>query len=384
MQPTHTPGLDVRGSDTIVAPHACAPVDTSWWAELAPSRIGVFRALMLGEMLCAVPALRAVKGAWPHAELTLIGLPWARELAQRLSMVDRFIEFPGYPGLPETIADLGALPDFLRQMQDERFDVLLQMHGSGTITNPLVAACGARHAAGFIEPGGFAPEPALFAPWPQQGHEVERLLALVDHLGIPRCSSALEFPINDTDRIELASVWPGAYAGRPYACVHAGAQLPSRRWPATRFAQVADELAGRGFTVVLTGTAGEAALASQVEQAMTQPAVNLAGKTSLWTLGALIERARLLVCNDTGVSHIAAALGTRSVVISSGSDVTRWAPPDTARHQVLWHLVPCRPCSFAQCPYDHPCAKGVTADIVIAAAEGAQQRASAEADRVAG
>lgn len=357
-----------------------APVDTSWWAELAPARIGVFRALVLGDMLCAVPALRAVKGAWPHAELTLVGLPWARELAQRLTMVDRFIEFPGYPGLPETIADLAALPDFLRRMQDEAFDLLLQMHGSGTITNPLIAACGARHAAGFIEPGGFAPEPALFTPWPQQGHEIERLLALVDHLGIPRCGSALEFPLNDTDRIELASLWPGAYAGQPYVCLHAGAQLASRRWPAERFAAVADALAERGFSVVLTGTAGEAALASQVEHAMARPAVNLAGKTSLWTLGALIERARLLVCNDTGVSHIAAALGTRSVVVSCGADVTRWSPLNHARHQVLWHLVPCRPCSFAQCPYDHPCAKGVTPEMVIAAAANAvESKATADA-----
>ncbi|HJV64050.1 MAG TPA: glycosyltransferase family 9 protein [Albitalea sp.] len=351
------------------APATRAPSAPAWWAELAPQRIAVFRALVLGDMLCAVPALRALRHAWPEAELTLVGLPWAAELARRLPMVDRFIEFPGYPGLPETVADLGALPDFLRRMQQEDFDLLLQMHGSGHITNPLVAACGARHTAGFVEAGSYTPEPGLFMPWPQQGHEVERLLMLVDHLGVPRCGSALEFPVTDTDRIELASLWPRAYGAQPYVCVHAGAQLPSRRWPPGRFAQVADAMAEHGFAVVLTGTGAEAPLAAEVQRAMHHRAIDLSGKTTLWTLGALIERASLLVCNDTGVSHVAAALGTRSVVVSSGADVTRWAPLDRERHQVLWHLVPCRPCSFAQCPYDdHPCAHGVSAARVIEAA----------------
>ncbi|HEX6707273.1 MAG TPA: glycosyltransferase family 9 protein [Albitalea sp.] len=338
-----------------------------WRDEPAPQRIAVFRALVLGDMLCAVPALRALRHGWPQAELTLIGLPWASELAERLPMIDRFIEFPGYPGLPESMADIAALPAFLQRMQHERFDLLLQMHGSGRITNPLMAACGARHTGGFVEPGSFAPEPQLFVPWPSQGHEIERLLALTDSLGLRRCGTHLEFPLNDTDRIELASLWPGAYGGQPYACLHAGAQLPSRRWPAERFAAVADSLAERGLAVVLTGTSGEAALVSRVERAMTHPAVNLAGKTPLWTLGALIEHARVLVCNDTGVSHIASALGTRSVVVSAGADVTRWAPPDHDLHPVLWQLTPCRPCSFARCPYDHECAKAITPQMVVEA-----------------
>jgi ADP-heptose:LPS heptosyltransferase len=293
--------------------------------------------------------------------------------------VDRFIEFPGYPGLPESMADIAALPEFLQHMQHERFDLLLQMHGSGRITNPLMAACGARHTGGFFEPGNYAPELQLFVPWPSQGHEIERLLALTDRLGLPRQGTQLEFPLNDTDRIELASVWPGAYGGQPYVCVHAGAQLPSRRWPPERFAAVADTLAERGFTVVLTGTSGEAALVGQVEQAMTHMAVNLAGKTHLWTLGALIEHARLLVCNDTGVSHIAAALGTRSVVVSAGVDVSRWAPLDRAQHPVLWQLTPCRPCSFARCPYDHECAKAITPQMVVTATRTAEVLEAADA-----
>jgi ADP-heptose:LPS heptosyltransferase len=86
-------------------------------------------------------------------------------------------------------------------------------------------------------------------------------------------------------------------------------------------------------------------------------------------LGALIERARLLVCNDTGVSHIAAALGTPSVVVSCGADVARWAPLAAERHVVVWEPLACRPCGYSQCPVGHGCAHAIEASQVAALAE---------------
>jgi ADP-heptose:LPS heptosyltransferase len=337
------------------------------WRDRPLQRIAVFRALVLGDMLCALPALRALRHACPDADITLVGLPWAREFARRVPQIDGFIEFPGYPGLPEQAPELAALPGFLAHMQSQRFDLLLQMHGSGGIVNPLVAACGARHVAGFVEPGGWCAEPALHTSWPETGHEIERLLRLTDHLGMARRGLQLEFPLAPADRAGLQRLWPAMHEA-PYVCVHAGAQLPSRRWPPERFAAVADRLAQQGLGIVLTGTAAEAGLAARVERAMAAPAVDLVGRTSLWTLGALVAGARLVVCNDTGVSHIAAALGTPSVVVSCGADVARWAPLERERHTVLWEPMPCRPCSHVQCPYEHGCATGITPAMVAEAA----------------
>lgn len=330
-------------------------------------RIAVFRALVLGDLLCAVPAWRALKASHPSARVTLVGLPWAAELARRLPCIDAFVAFPGFPGLPEQPCDTRALPGFLERLQAERFDLVLQMHGSGGIANPLVMCFGGRRTAGFFVPGAYCPDPQGFIPWPTQGHEIERLLSLTDALGWPRRGTALEFPVRDEDRRSLRALWPGA-ASSSYVIVHAGAQLRSRRWPVQRFARVADELARLGHAVVLTGTAAERPLVRQLREAMRQPAVDLSGRTGLFELGALVEAARLVVCNDTGISHVAAALGTPSVVVSSGGEVARWRPLDARRHRVLWRDVPCRPCAHDVCPSAHECALAVSTDAVVEAA----------------
>ena len=311
-------------------------------------RVVVFRAANLGDMLCATPALRALRAGLPGARITLVTLPDARALAQRLDSVDEVLSFPGYPGLPG-VSDLPGLPGFLAQLQIRRFDLAIQLHDGGAVTNPLVATFGARHMAGFRQEGHWSPaqDERWMLPWDRGGHEIERLLQLTDTLGIPRQGTHLDFPLRDEDHAALAALWPGAGFGmRPYVCVHPGARLASRCWPPERFAAVADALVASGFTVVLTGTALESPRVNAVVQHMRHKAINLAGLTNLWTLGALIERAHGVVCNDTSVSHMAVALGRPSVVISHGSqgEGARWQPLDRQRHQFLsqddaptWH-----------------------------------------------
>jgi ADP-heptose:LPS heptosyltransferase len=351
-------------------------------ADAPIARIAVFRALMLGDMLCAVPALRALRAAFPDAAITWIGLEPTRPMAKRLPhLIDDFIVLPGYHGLPEVPVDVAALPGFFAAVRSRRFDLALQMHGSGAIVNPLVAAFGARHSSGFFDDDAAVPrrDQSLFVRWPTAGHEIERMLALTDHLGLARRGSALEFPVSAGDRAELASVRAGAGDEAGYVCIHVGAQLPSRRWPVDRFAAVADVVAASGRSVVLTGSAGEAGRIEEVMRRMRRRATSLAGRTTLGALGALLARADALVCNDTSVSHIAAALGCPSVVVSCGADVARWAPLDSSRHRVLWQALPCRPCAYADCPFGHPCADAITTEAVLAALGAVARRREAVA-----
>jgi ADP-heptose:LPS heptosyltransferase len=332
-------------------------------------RIAVFRALQLGDLLCAVPALRALRAGFPRAAITLIGLPWARELAARLPYVDDFLEFPGFPGLPETEPDLARLGSFLEQARSRRFELAIQMHGDGTITNPLVALLGASHVAGFAGEQAWCPDPRWFIGWSARQPEVRRLLALVQFLGAPARGEDLELPVFEEEHLasERMREALGLAAAR-YVCIHPGARLASRRWLPERFAQVGDLLAREGYRVVLTGAAGEAKIVASVQQRMNAPAIDLSGRTSLGVLAALVRHARLVVCNDTGMSHVAAATRTPSIVICSGADPQRWQPLDPARHRTLWHPVACRPCTHDQCPTAHECAQGVSVEQVMAAA----------------
>lgn len=334
-------------------------------------RIAILRALHLGDLLVATPALRSIRLAFPTARITLVGLPWAASLASRLPSVDDFLALPGYPGLPDVPVREHALPAFFSAAWNRQFDLAIQLHGSGNVVNALLARLGARRQAGFYPAGTHCPDTAHFLPWPDTGAESQRLLALTRFLGFPDAGVHLNLPITPADRRESRRLLDASGVGRrAYAIVHPGARFPSRRWPAERFAQVATHLARRGLQIVLTGTRDEAPLAASVAAHMrTSPAADLTGRTDLGTLAALVDGARLVLANDTGLSHVAAARRRPSVIVASGGDAARWAPSDGLRHRVLHHDVSCRPCLHETCPTGHECAHGVSVAAACQAAD---------------
>nr|WP_307728711.1 glycosyltransferase family 9 protein [Massilia solisilvae] len=299
----------------------------------------VFRALQLGDMLCAVPALRALRSALTDAHITLVGLPWAGQFAERFSRyIDEFIPFPGHPLLPEQPARQHDLTSFYAEMGARDNSLAIQMHGSGDITNEIVAGFGAHAMAGYTRGDPVCTDTTALLPYPETGTEPERVLALVEKIGAHPAGKHLEFPLSPKDERELhdSGVAEGLEPGS-YICVHPGARYRDKCWPPERFAEVADQLADEfGVDVVLTGSAAEAALAGQVAAHMRNHAVNAAAPISIGAMAHLMRGARLLVCNDTGVSHLAAGLKLKSVVIFSKADIARWAPLDRHNHRCIW------------------------------------------------
>jgi len=298
-------------------------------------KIGVFRALQLGDMLCVIPAIRSLRQAYPQAQIILLGLPWAKGFTERFNQYfDGFIHFPGYTGLPEQGFDPKEFHEFTGKMLGENFDLLLQMQGNGSIVNVMLEQFGAKHLAGFKTEGHYAPDNGLFLTYPDHGSEIERHLELVEFLGIESWGTDLEFPLLETDIVELRNL-NLPVEPRQYVCVHPGSRGAWRQWPVNYFAALADFCIDQGYQAVVTGTKDEKDITDAVISQMKNKPVNTTGKTSLGAVGALIKDAALLISNCTGVSHIAAAFKTPSVVISMDGEPHRWGPIDTYRHRTI-------------------------------------------------
>lgn len=302
-----------------------------------PRKIAIFRALQLGDLLCAIPAVRALKNAMPDSEITLIGLPWAEKFVERFSdYFSGFLKFPGYPGLPEQGYNAKEFIKFLQDAQSRQFDFLIQMHGDGSIINPMIHLLEVNVTAGYCKNGDYWDDKALFMPYPEGLPEIERHLTLMKFLGVPNKGKHLELPVfpeEEEQYIQISKRYK--LKQNEYVCIHPGARDTKRWWAPEKFARVADTIAKRGYKVVLTGTSLERQTVRMVEDLMEFPAINLTGKTDLGTLAALIRDAKMVLSNDTGVSHIAAAVKTPSIIIFLASDPKRWAPLDKDLHRII-------------------------------------------------
>jgi len=304
-------------------------------------KIAVVRALYLGDLLCIIPTIRAVRHAFPDASITLIGLPWEKYFVERFyTYFDAFVEFPGWPDLPEQRATPDAIISFLQTMQAQKFDLLLQMQGNGASTNAMCMLFGAKKVCGLRKPDEYMPDEKLFPVSEDHEHEIRRFLKLIDVLNIPRQGEALEFPITPDEAhaaqamLEAMHLTPGRFV-----CVHPGARDPKRRWAPAYFAYIADQLVARGYAVLLTGSQEEASLLQAVEDCMQMPATNLVsrfGQVGIGELGFMLTQSAALLANDTGLSHVAAALEVPSVIVFSRfSASSRWAPLNSGLHTIV-------------------------------------------------
>lgn len=246
-------------------------------------RILVLRALGLGDLLTAVPALRGLRAAFPHAEITVAAPEWLRDAVDRIEAVDRLLP-------TEELAPIAF----------ERPDLAVNLHGRGPQSVQRLLATRPRELITYE-----------VSDWPAGRHEVLRWCDLLQRNGI-RC---------DPDDIRLRPV--GDRTDR--VVLHPGASTGARRWPVERYAAVAREL---GSEVTVTAGPGEHDLAGQISP-------NPVSGT-LAELMDLVATARLLICGDTGVAHVATAYGTPSVLLFGPVSPDLWGPR-RGPHRALWH-----------------------------------------------
>jgi len=272
------------------------------------AEIIVLRALGLGDLLTALPALRALRAAYPGRRLTLAAPAILAPLALHSRAVDRVLP----------VEPLGLVPV-------RRPALAVDLHGAGPQSHRRLLATGPGALIAFAHPE--VPESAGMPPWRRDEHEVRRWCRLLEECGIPA----------DAGRLELdPEGLPGAAADRRATIVHPGAGAAARRWPVERWVEVARHEADRGRRVLVTAGQGEVALAARVaDGAGLGPAALRAG-SSLLDVAGLVAGAGRVISGDTGIAHLATALGRPSVVLFGPVSPAAWGPPASARHRALW------------------------------------------------
>lgn len=316
----------------------------------------------LGDLLCTVPAVRALRAARPDLHVALTTWPETAGVLTRMRpWVDELVPFPGAPGIPERTPD-GSLPSWLAAQRARRWDLALQVYGDNPAANAVSEGVGPRLAGGFAPTASRGKDPALHLPYPHALHEADRHLRLLEHLGLPLgAPRSLEWPVTAEDEAGTAAL--GLPRGT-YAVLHPGATSPSRLWPVERFAAVADGLSAAGLRVVVGGVPSEAATTAAVVDACRAPVTDLTGRTSLGEYAALLRDAAVVVANDTGTAHLSAAVGGRVVTVFLSGDPRRWRHAPHLQ-TVVRQDVGCNPCPHLVCPIDHRCATRISPERVL-------------------
>jgi lipopolysaccharide heptosyltransferase II len=322
-----------------------------------PSRLIVRLPNWLGDTVMAVPALRALRAGWPDASVLLAG-PWAHTLAGQ--------------GLAETLV---AYPRNWRG-RIATADTVRSFHGDVAVLlpNSLEAALAAwywraRRRIGFAVGGrSLLLTDRVSRPAPRP-HQVDEYVVLVEHLGLAVDTRVpvLAPPAADSDartRVRrLLDEHVGVSRG-PRVGLHIGAEYgPAKLWPLARVTDACRAFRRAGMVPVLLGGPRDAALADAIIAATR--VASLVGRDDPSLLPALLTEIDALVAGDTGVSHLAAALGTPVIALFGPTDPVLSAPRGTST--VVTHPVPCAPCHYRVCPIEHPCLDGIDAARVVAA-----------------
>ena len=322
----------------------------------------------VGDVLMTTPALRALRESRPGRRITLLTSPAGAALEGLLPEVDQFVPFaaPWMKGKP------GDDSAAMRELTARRFDavVIFAVYSQSPLPAayfcyqagiPLRAAHCHENPYHLLTDWLPDPEPASLVR-----HEVQRQLDLVGALGFRAADTRLSFLVPASARRRVQSLIGDLE--KPLVVVHPGASAASRRYPPEQYARAVDLLIARtGCEALFTGDVGEEALVHGVQDAMQHASHSLVGRLSLAELAALIAAADLLISNNTGPAHIAAAVGTAVVDLYALTNPQH--TPWQVKNRVLFHDVPCRNCYQSVCPAGHhDCLKQVTPETVTAAA----------------
>lgn len=370
-------------------PKGPKPLHSENWATVvivrgttlvSPAKLMVRAPNWIGDAVMALPALDALRARFQETEIVVVAKPWVSEIYQRQPCVDRIIV---YDALGEH-KGAGGFARLVKQLKAESFD-------SAILFQNAFHAAWMAWRAGIPVRVGYARDgrrrllthPIGVPPTAAYGHHANYYLqllfraSLIARPELPGDESegeetkeppeALRLVLDATEvawaRRQLDS--QGLQGMRLLVGLAPGASYgPAKRWPADRFADLADRLVeSLGADILIFGSAGEKPLAEEIAGGMEHTPTILAGETTLRQLMALMAQCRLVVSNDSGPMHLAAGLGVPLAAIFGSTDERRTGPIST-RARVIKEPVPCSPCGLRECPIDFRCMNNVAVDSV--------------------
>jgi heptosyltransferase II len=327
----------------------------------------------VGDAIMALPALQALRGAFPDAHIAILARPYVADIYRGQGIAD---DLMAYDWRGEH-ARFGGRERLASQLREQTFDkaILLQ--------NAFDAAwitwrAGIPQRIGYARDGrSFLLTKAVRVPRPAEipAHEQFYYLELLRRASLvdsTRGAAFIQLAISPkaAENAEAALVRAGARPAKLRIAIGAGASYGSAKcWPPDRFAEVVNRLAKQfDAEPILFGTAAESDVTARISAALRHPPIDLIGKTAIADLPAFLSRCHLFIGNDSGAMHVAAAVGLPVVAVFGPTDPFGTAPV-TPRCSIVQERPHCSPCFLRRCPIDHRCMTRVTPDAVFAAAQ---------------
>ena len=343
---------------------------------VAPERILIIKPSAIGDVVHTLPILNLLRKRWPAAQISWLLTPGCAGLLEGHPQLDQIIPFDRklFGSTWKSYATASKLLSFSTQLRRQRFDLVIDLQGlfrSGLLAMTTGADCRVGSTSDREFGWMFCTH---LAPIESAGqHAIERYLSVAEFLGLGREPVEFIFPTNAKDRDYVDALLP---KDQRFAVLLPTTQWPTKHWPIEKFAALVKPLQERfGLTTILSGGSQSTAMSSLFPQA-----IDLTGKTTLRQLVALLERADLVIANDTGPMHIASALG-RPLVTMFGPTSPMQTGPYQRMESVIRLDLACSPCFSRRCSH-HSCMRQLEVECVLSlAAEQLTSHARSHAEQ---
>ncbi len=348
---------------------------SSVWQQIR--RVLVVRLDNIGDLVMLSPALRALRHALPAAHLTLMVSPAGNTVAPLLPWIDDVLVWRAVWQDASWTMPLEPIreTELIQELRAREFDAAFIFTSFSQSPYPPAYSCylaGIPLRIGQSKEFGGSVLSHWVKPRPDETHQVDRNLHLLESVGLELAGSELELhvPLSAQTRADQLLSEIGLGAGMPFIVLAPGASAEARRYDVERFAQVTPRLVEQTrLPIVVVGSAREQELFAKLYATNTQSVFSLVGKTSVPELAAVIRRSNLVICNDSGPMHIADAFQRPQVVLYSGTEYESQWRPRSSPARLLRCPTDCSPCYLFRCPYHMECLDIPPSEVVNAAIE---------------